>query len=492
MIPDKLLNEFVYLSEEEKQKQIYSKYSLKDFWEFWKHGEDEVMELSFPNLRWHNVKEQNKNNLPQNKNSVFVNNPEQLLELLKAPVRNLTPMYWGVNDRKQIFETFGEKKYTKKVYGMSNYGVNKIKHIMIDIDSKKEHGKNATPEGMKDSMILAKLVVDKMKTNNGFDDYMMLCTGNGVHLIYRLDKPIQMPILEYETINGMIVYKECEEFTHLKTILKRGIGKQIRKLNDVNGSDIDNVWDLRRVSRLPFSLNIKVKDDLRACGIIHINKGSNKGMHDLIVSTPKPITRKRKATQFAKYKVKLKDLKDEPLVKLLCERNLPQGNRNHYLELSFAMLLNDSGISHRENEVIRLLNIIRQVQNKYTIQVDPKYIPQDGHFNTETVNTYCWNNDIEFVYPVLLNHPKQSIDYIPLTKTRIHMNSSQIKGLIEEGKYDYYTIKKLVKLCKKEFEGYIWGAENTTRLYLYSQLPSSLWEKMQETGLLNDLLETIY
>jgi len=362
----------------------------------------------------------NKNGLKLIGGSFFVSSYEQLLCIVKNPVfRNNYNIYYSLNPRKKCYKIYNGKTYAD--YGGKNVNVKYIRFVPFDIESL-SRSNIATDDELLNSIKFADYIIKHLYDKFQWKDYVKICSGNGVHLIYRLDKDIELPELEYKINTELqkIIYIETREFKGLKTCVNKLLKDSDKKLNGMFNCKFDNTGDLARVLRLPLSKNNKPEyTEKRYCGILSIglndagclNKGMTKSLHGrakIIIDMLE--VKKYKKNNNIKIDLQHQYTKDTikycPLAKLLLIKQ-ESGNRNHYLEMQFALLLKENGIL--PDDIPELISEINGVQGK-GIQVSADYLPDDARFNPEIVNRWCVMNLIKPTYIPLYADKPEIID----------------------------------------------------------------------------------
>ena len=192
---------------------------------------------------------------------------------------------------------------------------------------------------------------------------------------------------------------------------------------------------------MPMSKNCKPNyTEHRYCGIVSFGDGKpNSKMSKSVSMKVKKL--------FDEIKVK-KDLKQYPLnpshvytpenikksaiAQLLLLKMHPQGDRNHYLELQFALLLRDNNI--HPDQIQELILEINATQGK-SVQVDPTYLAEDAMFNPNIINLWCMKNLMQPVYPLYKKDNSKQI-----------MAVEWVEGDIDDIKdYDKNNIMKAIK-----------------------------------------------
>jgi hypothetical protein len=396
------------LDEGQRITDVYCKYSVKDFWEWWLGDETKVMEVRIKDyLVIKNIAK--KFNLPYSPSGVYVWTVEQLKCVMKD-VRDRATIWMGVNSRKQNWNKFG-----KKSFGGTDNNVRQIDVLFIDIDRVLKEGP-ANRLDLENCDKMAELILERLATQGWNKNYAKICSGNGVQLIIKFDVPIKLPEVVYvnKTSNGTAGYFENnDEFEKMKRLIPEGVGNDILKFskkykNDL-GVEVDKAcFNIGRVAALPFTKNFKY-GGFTWRGIITLEKGVNEGLSDYVLSKLNNITLYKERAVFItkglqrRDKIKKGELKDNILIKYMLENDLPAGMRNNYLWFQVKCLLRDSGIDLNSEE-FRLIH--KQLEVKYGSL--PANIPDAKFgFDENIVNKYFIVNQLVPIYPIYPNKTKR-------------------------------------------------------------------------------------
>jgi len=199
------------MSEEERIKNVYSKYTIKDFWNWWSGGESKVMEVRIMDFTL--VKEISlKYNLPYSASGVFVNN-EITLKNVIGSVRDKATVWFGIQPRRKNWNKWG-----KKGFGGSDIFVDEIGFIFIDID-RITKTTTATNQELKKADELANLLLERFKLEGWNKSYMKICSGNGLQLVIKLDFPIKLIPIEFDSKTK--IYSINDEYEKMRTMQRR-------------------------------------------------------------------------------------------------------------------------------------------------------------------------------------------------------------------------------------------------------------------------------
>lgn len=384
-----------YLSEEERVKNVYSKYSIDDFWNWWSNKEEVFMEVRI--MDWKLVKTVAKKfKLPFSSSGIYVKTANEL-KLVMKETRDKAKMWFAINPRKKNYNKRGWKSFEGK-----DENVDTISYLLVDIDRlvKERAANNKELENCDE---VTKLVLDRMAKNGWDKDYIKICSGNGVQLLISLDVPIKMPEVEFDNETKTFIHNE--EFDTTKYIFKNGIGKQLenfsRKFKNELGVEIDkSCFLIGKVAALPFSKNFKHKG-FTWRGLLEIKKGENTGFTDYLLTSVDDVVEFKGKNPFSNRaptignKIREGKLKQNKLAKLLLEGDFPEGGINNSLWFQLKLLLRDSKYNVNSKEFILYHSQLKQKHGRgFSINIpDKKYF-----FNEMTVNNYCLMFGLEPIY----------------------------------------------------------------------------------------------
>jgi len=430
-----MTTEWYRLEEGQRITEVYTKYSIKDFWQWWLGGETKVMEVRIKDyILIKNVAK--KLNLPHSPSGIYVWTVEQL-KLVMKEVRDKATIWMGINSRKQNWNKFG-----KKSFGGTDNNVRQIDVLFIDIDRVQKEGP-ANRLDLENCDKMAELILERLATQGWNKNYCKICSGNGVQLLIKFDVPIKLPEVIYvnKSSNGTAGYFESnDEFEKMKRLIPEGIGSDILKFskkykNDL-GVEVDKAcFNIGRVAALPFTKNFKY-GGFTWRGIIKLENGINEGLSDYVLSKINNITLYKERAVFVtkglqnRDKIKKGELKNNILIKYMLENDLPAGMRNNYLWFQVKCLLRDSGIDLNSEEFRK---IHKDLENKYGSL--PANIPDmKFSFDENIVNKYFIVNELKPIYPIYPNRTK-----------RLDMKIDNFKW--ED--IDKYTLIKEIKLSEQ-------------------------------------------
>jgi len=380
------------MNEEERIKEVYSKYKIADFWDWWSDGEKVTMEVRTQD-NYDMVKKIAYNlKVPSYKTSLFISNAKQLKHLLK----NTKNVWFGINPRK--WNWVAGKNF--KHFAGTQYHVDAVKFIFVDIDRQVKDG-IASSNDLMHADRMADHILEALGKEDWAKSYCKICSGHGVQLLIKLDVPINLPQMKFN--EEEMCYEYNEEFELIKKIMKSGVGNKLmkfgKKFPELN-IDIDKAaFDLARVGALPYSINYKYNTK-RWRAIVDMKDGVNDGLTDNIRSYETDIKEFRKIHK-RMYKVTLtedeilkeKELFTHPLVEWFLSRQFPAGGINNTIWYEIKKLARESGIDFNGKAFRRLHDKVKKYHKRTTLSANIP--PANQEFNKRTINNYCLNNWIE-------------------------------------------------------------------------------------------------
>jgi len=396
-------------NEEDKVKNVYSKITLQQFWDWWSNKENKVMEIRIKDFII--IKEiANKLNIPYSVSGVYVNNVVQLKYVLKL-AREKATMWFGINPRKKNVNRWGRKSYEGR-----DINVNEIGFIFIDIDRISKKDKPAEKEDLKDADTLANKILERLETQEWNKGYIKICSGHGVQLVIKLDFPLKMPEVEFkkhniknpktkkvEEIYGEIIDDEFEKY---KEIVRRGIGKEIlkfsRKFKDEMRVEVDKSgFNIGRVAALHCSKNLKY-NTFRWRGIVELKNNVNIGLSDYVMSKEEDVKLFKELNVFSKSRaltnedrIKKGKLKEHVLIKFILQPDLPVGGGNNKLWFQLKCLLRDSKTDLNSTEFREFHS---ELQKNWKATLSTNLPLKHFEFDKNIINSYCLDHHIPLVY----------------------------------------------------------------------------------------------
>lgn len=392
---------------EERIKQVYSKYTIKDFWDWWSGGEPKVMEVR---IRDYALIKQlvNKYKFPYSSSGVYVNDAQQLKTVI-AYVRDKATVWMGINERKKNYSPNSKwRTYSGGPRGgSSDDNINSISFVFIDIDRKTKI-KPASNKELENCDILANKILERMASNGWNKSYAKICSGNGVQLLFKLDEPIKIPLRKFNSEKRCFEYSE--EFERLKILVKQGIGASIRRFckrfEDELMVEVDaSALNINRVCALPATKNYKF-DSFQWRGIVELETEKNVGLSDYIMSHMTNLNMFKEQNVFVKSReildrnliIKPGHLRENPIAKIFLDYDLPAGETNNKLWFQLKVLLRDSKFDMNGDEFREFHRDLEIKQKgRYTTNLPTK----NFSFNKNTVNSFCINAGIKPIFKVL-------------------------------------------------------------------------------------------
>jgi hypothetical protein len=396
--------EWYEFNEEERIKQVYTKYTIKDFLDWWQNSTSNIMEVRITDVNL--LKEvAKKYDLPYSSSGVYVYTVEQLKAVIKE-CRDKSVMWFSCNSRKKAYNKWGNKSFgSGNKGGSSSENVNNIEFLAIDIDRLNKIAP-ATNEELHKCDILANKVIERMAINNWSERYIKLCSGNGVQLLFALDIPIKMPNIEYDLKTK--IFKTNNEFETMKDLIREGIGKDIlyfaNKFKDELNVELDkSCFKAAGVLTLPFTKNYKY-DGYTWRGIIEIKNGVNEGLTDYILSKYKDIKLYKSKNIFKQSRgsktdniIKAEKLENYPLVRLMLDIQLPYGRINNVPWLMLKCLIRDNKLTFQNEYVSKVHKLLEQ---KYKGNFSTNLPEAKYEFKEEIINRYCADCLIPPIFPL--------------------------------------------------------------------------------------------
>lgn len=390
-------------TEQERIKEVYTKYTIQDFWNWWSNNDNRVMEVRITGFD--SIKSiANKHNLRYSASGVYVWTAD-MLKLVMKETRQMTS-WFGINSRKQNWNKYGTKSF-----GGTDYNVNNIEYLFIDIDRVVKNGP-ANKFELENCDKLANIVLERLGTQGWNKNYIKICSGNGVQLLIKLDIPLKLPNVEFN--NETKSYSINEEFDKLRKIIPDGIGKDILKFcnnfKEELGVEVDKAcFNIGRVGSLPFTRNYKY-DGYTIRGIIEIQNGVNEGLTDYIMSKEEDINVYKSKQVFTnkvldrKHRLKIDNIEQNSIIRLMLDNQLPYGQINNKLWFQLKCLLRDSKFDLKSPEFVK---IHKELERKYKGNFTLNLPESKFAFDENVVNSYCFDHLIQPLYPVYANRTKR-------------------------------------------------------------------------------------
>ena len=402
------------LTEAERVKQVYSKHSIADYWNWWNSNEPKVIEVRIRDYAL--IKQTvNKYGLPYSSSGVYVKSAQELKAVI-AFVRDKATCWMGLNPRKKNVQANGWKTYSGgQRGGSSDDNIASIDFIFIDIDRKTKI-KPANNKELKNADIMAEKIIEKMSVHKWANSYAKIASGNGVQLLFKLDVPITIPNRTYNMDKKY--YEHSEEFDKLKGLVKEAVGTNIKRYTkcyeDELMVEIDTSgFNINRVCALPVTKNFKY-NSYQWRGIIEMKDGTNDGLSDYILSKMNDVKFFKSKNLFVKHKntnskllIKPGKLKENVMVRLLMNNDMSVwwDKLNDVFWFQLKALMRDSKVDLNSNE---FREFHRELEQKYNGRFTTNYPKKEYDFNQNVVNSFCINNAIEPLYPLWPQKNKQT------------------------------------------------------------------------------------
>ena len=407
--------EWFQLSESERIKNIYSKTSIEEFWDWWSDGENKFMEVR---IRDFSIIKQlnNKYKIPYSPSGVYINNAKQL-KFVISKVRDVATMWFGIQPRKKSYNNFGWKSF-----GGKDVNVSEIGFVFIDIDRMDKNGP-ANKKDLEHADILCNAILEKLKTNGWSKSYLKICSGNGLQVLLKLDVPLKMINVDFEkmVVGDKDYYKpiENDEYIKLKSVLREGVGKQIlnfskkfareyeKQNNEKLNAIVDkNVFKLSVVGSLPVTKNYKF-DSFTWRGVVDLKNGLNSGLSDYVLyvieDMPKyvnsnvftPSRALKNTNRFIKNKIR-----QHPVIQLILDNELPYGMINNYLWFQIKCLVRDSKVMNDDGFRDEFMKVHKQIEAKLNGNLSMNIPDKKFKFEENIINKFCMENLIPPIYPL--------------------------------------------------------------------------------------------
>ena len=394
-------------NEKDRIQNVFGKYTIQQFWDFWSNKEHHYMEVRIKNVPL--IKEISfKLQIPYSMSGVYVKNATELKDVIIF-ARNKAVMWFSINPRKKNwskklnFKTFGSGKKG----GSSDENVESINFIFVDIDRVKKEGP-ALIDDLKDADILADKLLERLKINDWSESYLKICSGNGVQLIIKLDYSIQVVNTNFNADTQEFDFNE--EFETQKDLIRNGIGKKILEYSKIYCKnenlkvDVDaSGFNMGRVGALPCTKNFKY-NSFTWRGIIDMKDKPNIGLTDYLYSFKENIKSFKSKNVFDKSSIikrenflTEKNFNDHKFIKLLYDIDFSFVGVNNRLWMQLKILLRDSKFNlnsevfkkfHREME--------RKKGNPLTMNVPDKRFT----WNETAINNFCIDYLIPPIYDI--------------------------------------------------------------------------------------------
>jgi len=387
--------------EEQRIKNVFSKHSIKNFWDWWSDGKERYMEVRIRDIKI--IKDIGKRlKISNSASGVYVKNADQLKKVI-AITRDKATMWFGYQPRKRNWNKWGKRMFAGK-----ETNVDIISMLSLDIDRIKKDAP-ATHEELMKCDVAADRILERLGEQGWNKSYCKICSGNGVQLLIKLDHPIKLPNLEYDSKSSIFIPNN--NFDRIKKIFNKGFGAEIsrfiNKFKDELQVEVDtSALRLASVGALPITKNYKY-GGYTWRGVIDIQDGKNEGLSDYILSKEVDVKEYKKINPFkGDYELsedkKLKEgrLKQNQLLYFMLNNDFPHGGINNTLWYELKKLLRDSDINVTSREFVELHAALKKRHGR---SFSMNFPPKNDLFNENTVNNYCIRHFMKLVYEILPN-----------------------------------------------------------------------------------------
>lgn len=458
------------LKPKQRYLEVYSKYSIDDFYNWWSDEQNDYMELRFDTWEFA-VEAREKFFVSGNKSSVYTNNPEKIGKIINH-FRSKSTIWFGINPKKKVLNERGKLTFTGK-----DIGITKNKFLFIDIDRKLKEGP-ATNKDLMDINYLADTLLEELSKEGFNNNYCKICSGNGLQLLIKLDVPIHMIDLEFNAETKS--YNITTLFEEQKNIIKNGIGKILPKFSkkfdaNINAEIDDKCFNIGRVGALPYSFNLKYKNPIPRGIVELVNKGKNDGLteylKDLYEKKKDKTTIKNNYTEIkpvqitTKYLIEQNNFDKNNLINLMLTHEFPAGGINNTLWYSIKILMHNNSITNNDSEYKNILNKLRSIHKRTFTDNGLEQMYKDNYSGPITkdsinmvpfiVNKYLRTNKIirlkdglEYYHPPIFSvTPKGKIKYDLYINNVVNIkqknNNKEI--VLSQDKTDFLTDLKILK-----------------------------------------------
>lgn len=383
------------LTHKERYDQIYTKITTQEFWDWWSDGEDSYMEVRIKNFPAIKAYAQ-KYKVPFSASGLYVKEAWQLKKVIQY-FRADQVMWFGINPRVPRIDKYGRMRFSGK-----DTNIKKIKYIFIDIDRIVKEGP-ATNQDLMNADILANNLLKELGKVGFNNNYIKICSGNGLQLIIKLDKEITLPEPEYNEEGR--TYIETPEFVETKNTILKGIGTILESYSKLYEEELNvgidkTGFNMGRVAALHGSFNLKYDKPIPR-GILEIKKEKqNEGLTKYAQEVYKEKNKRQQETIQIKQEqtpIKLNEeqrilqnqLNKNILIQLMTTHEFPAGGINNTLWYSIKILLHNAGVTTQDKEYIKIHEILKSIHkrdftdNGLELQYKHRY---DGPIKKDDIN----------------------------------------------------------------------------------------------------------
>lgn len=447
------------LTHKERYDQIYTKITTQEFWDWWSNKKEQYMEVRIKDFKALKAYAE-KYNIPFSASGLYVKNSWQLKKVINH-FRATSVMWFGINPRRPIRDKYGRLKFSGK-----DINIKEIQHMFIDIDRVIKEGP-ATNEDLMNADILTNNLLKELNKAGFANNYIKICSGNGLQLIIKLDEPIKLPEPEYNE-DGKI-WVETPEFIEAKNTIQKGIGPILEGYSKIYAEELNveidkTCFNMGRVGALHGSFNLKYEKPIPRGIIQIINKAPNKGLTKYL----KEIYNKKNIRQEFKNEIQKEQtpiklskeqrmLKNEldknVLIKIMTTHEFPAGGINNRLWYSIKILLHSAGITTQDTQYIKMHQTLRTLHNRgFTDNgLEPQYKNNHKGPIKETdinavpniVNKYLRQNKIKNIKTGETYYHKPIFNVAPKGKIREKITIQITPELIKKQSTKKHKLNKL-------------------------------------------------
>lgn len=353
----------------ERYENVYKKFTVDAFWEWWSDGKDEWMEIrseSFSSMKPY----VDAFNVPYSASGMYVNQSWQLKKALKY-FKNKSTIWFGINPKRKLVNKNGFPSF-----GGKDIHIPKIKFLFIDIDRVIKDGP-ATREDLMNADFLAEKILEEFG-NGGFNkNYCKICSGNGVQVLIKLDVPFEIPKPDFD--EELKQYIEDTLFHEAKNVIHKGIGKVLatfsKQFREEYNVEVDTTcFNMGRVGALPYSFNLKYDEPIIRGIVELVDEGTNEGLSDYLrniyissdvkTAVNKNFKQKTDLVLSQEHKMMKNELDKNVIIDLMMNYTFPDGGINNTLWYGVKILLHDNGIDLNDKEYMNIHNRLKYIHNR--------------------------------------------------------------------------------------------------------------------------------
>jgi len=445
----------------ERVKKVYTKYTLKQFWDWWTDKQKQTMEVriktSFSDIKDYSI----NNYIPMSKSGLYVDSFDKFYNVIKH-FRQNNVIWFGVNPKRKLVNKQGYKKYS----GL-DINISEIKYLFIDIDRIKKEG-IATKEDLMSADILSNYLLEELGKAGFNKNYCKICSGNGVQLLFKLDMPFNIPYPKFDKKLGE--YIEDEFFDKVKNVFRNGIKSILQNYSnsfrDKFNVEIDTTcFNMGRVGALPFTYNFKHNKSIPRGIIELVEKGENTGISDYLKQLSDDLGfKEEKRKEFDKktdiiitsdYEIKKDEMYRNSIVDLMMNYRFPMGGINNTLWFALKILFHRNKINKTDKEYVTIRERLKKLhergfsdnglETKYSDNYNGPIKEKHLGMVPFMVNKYLRLNKIERITDNKIGFHKPLFDLSPngksMKKLKVNISNTDIS---KKSKWDYNLSEQLI------------------------------------------------